>query len=77
LFLISHLQKDLNDKFSTLPSMDDLSQFVTWPGLEDALNGVKKDWESLQAPERVVIEMSSQTEPVCNDVPCIVCQKSL
>lgn len=56
--------KDLNDKFGTLPTAEEISLFVTWPGLEDALNGVKRDWENLQPPERVVIEMSSQTEPV-------------
>ncbi|XP_060066599.1 glutamine-rich protein 2-like [Ylistrum balloti] len=55
--------KDLNEKFGTLPTTEELSLFVTWPGLEDALNGVKRDWESLQPQERVVIEMSSQTEP--------------
>ncbi|XP_033741921.1 glutamine-rich protein 2-like isoform X5 [Pecten maximus] len=55
--------KDLNDKFGTLPTTEELSLFVTWPGLEDALKGVKRDWENLQPPERVVIEMSSQTEP--------------
>ena len=60
------VQNELNDKFGQLqlPTEEEWSQFVTWPGLEDALNGVKKDWESLQGPERVVIEMSSQTEPV-------------
>ncbi|XP_021348670.1 glutamine-rich protein 2-like isoform X2 [Mizuhopecten yessoensis] len=56
--------KDLNEKFGTLPSAEELATFVTWPGLEDALKGVKRDWESLQQQERVVIEMSSQTEPV-------------
>ncbi|XP_021348673.1 uncharacterized protein C16orf96-like isoform X5 [Mizuhopecten yessoensis] len=55
--------KDLNEKFGTLPSAEELATFVTWPGLEDALKGVKRDWESLQQQERVVIEMSSQTEP--------------
>jgi hypothetical protein len=40
---------------------------VTWAGLEDALQGIRQDWENLQQPtltERVVIEMSSQTDPV-------------
>ncbi|KAK3090852.1 hypothetical protein FSP39_015227 [Pinctada imbricata] len=57
---------EMNEKFNQLPTMpseEEWSQFVTWPGLEDALNGVKKDWADLQQPERVVIEMSSQTEP--------------
>lgn len=54
---------DVNDRFNLLPSPDDFAQFVTWAGLEDALSGIKKDWENLQQPtERVVIEMSSQTE---------------
>ncbi|XP_067671286.1 glutamine-rich protein 2-like [Haliotis asinina] len=58
------ITNDLNDKFSTLPTADDYAQFVTWPLLEDALKGVRKDFEELQVPpqERVVIEMSSQTE---------------
>ncbi|XP_076074672.1 uncharacterized protein LOC143045794 isoform X1 [Mytilus galloprovincialis] len=55
---------DMNDRFNLLPSPDDFAQFVTWAGLEDALSGIKKDWENMQQPpsERVVIEMSSQTE---------------
>ncbi|XP_052069684.1 glutamine-rich protein 2-like isoform X6 [Mytilus californianus] len=54
---------DVNDRFNLLPSPDDFAQFVTWAGLEDALSGIKKDWENMQQPtERVVIEMSSQTE---------------
>lgn len=56
----------MNDRFNLLPSPDDFAQFVTWAGLEDALSGIKKDWENMQQPpsERVVIEMSSQTEAV-------------
>ncbi|BFZ03678.1 hypothetical protein BsWGS_06718 [Bradybaena similaris] len=59
---------DINNKLSNVPSLDDLnqylSQFVTWPGLEDALKGVRQDFESLQTPsdERVVIEHGVQTE---------------
>lgn len=55
----------MNDKFSQLPTPEEFSQFVTWPGLEDALRGIRTDFEGLAQPqERVVIEMSSQTEPV-------------
>ena len=54
----------MNDKFNMLPTPEDFAQFVTWAGLEDALNGIKKDWENLQTTERVVIEMSSQTDAV-------------
>lgn len=54
------LQKDLQEKFATLPTPEEWTQFVTWPALEDALKGIRDD---LTPPERVVIEMSSQTEP--------------
>ncbi|KAL5018549.1 hypothetical protein ScPMuIL_004271 [Solemya velum] len=60
---IENLMNDVNAKFSTLPTPDEFAQLVTWPSLEDALNGVRKDFVDLQQPERVVIEMSSQTEP--------------
>ena len=58
------IRKDFESK---LPNLDDFAQFVTWAGLEDALQGIRQDWENLQQPtltERVVIEMSSQTDPV-------------
>lgn len=56
----------MNDKFNLLPSPEDFAQFVTWAGLEDALNGIKKDWEDMQQPpqERIVVEIASQTEVV-------------
>jgi hypothetical protein len=57
----------MNDKVHTLPSPDDFAKFVTGAELEDALQGIRQDWENLQQPtltERVVIEMSSQTDPV-------------
>ena len=57
----------MNNKFHTLPSLDDFAKFVTGTELEDALQGIRQDWENLQQPtltERVVIEMSSQTDPV-------------
>ena len=74
----------MNDKFNTLPSPDEYAQFVTWTGLEDALQGIRQDFESkFPSPddftqgikqdkenlkplpmERVVMEMSSQTDPV-------------
>ena len=73
--LIYSLQKDLNekysglnDKLSKLPNFNDLDQalapFVTWPGLEDALKGIRLDFENLQpvTEERVVIELATQTE---------------
>ena len=44
---------------SDLPSKDDLQNLVTWESLENALKGIRDD---LQPQERVVIEMSSQTE---------------
>lgn len=75
-FVLLNLQKELGDKYNGLnnkiasvPSLDDLNQylsnFVTWPGLEDALKGVRQDFENLQQvrEERVVIEHGMQTEP--------------
>ncbi|XP_013414944.1 uncharacterized protein C16orf96 homolog isoform X2 [Lingula anatina] len=54
------LTNELNDKFLMLPLPE---EFVTWAGLEDALNGVRRDFANAQQPqERIVIEMSSQTE---------------
>ncbi|XP_022314959.2 uncharacterized protein LOC111119255 isoform X7 [Crassostrea virginica] len=54
---------EMNEKFSQLPTPEELAQFVTWPALEDALLGIKRDWENLQPQERVVVEISSQTDP--------------
>ena len=36
----------MNNKFNTLPSADDLAKFVTRAELEDALQGIRKDFES-------------------------------
>jgi hypothetical protein len=59
----------MNDKLKTLPSPDDFAKCVTQGESEDALQGVRKDWENLQQPtERVVIEMSSQTDPVVSHI---------
>jgi hypothetical protein len=33
-------------KFNTLPSADDLAKFLTRAELEDALQGIRKDFES-------------------------------
>lgn len=57
---LENITKDLNEKFSQLPTPEEFSTFVTWPALEDALRGIRDD---LTPQERVVIEMSSQTEP--------------
>lgn len=54
---------EMNEKFSLLPTPEELAQFVTWPALEDALLGIKRDWENMQPAERVVVEISSQTDP--------------
>ncbi|CAG5128440.1 unnamed protein product, partial [Candidula unifasciata] len=53
-----------NNRLSNVPSLDDMNQFVTWPGLEDALKGVRQDFESKQTTreERVVFEHGVQTE---------------
>ena len=59
----------MNERFNTLPSPDDFAKFVTQAGLEDALQGIKQDCGNLQQPtERVVIEMSSQTDPVVSHI---------
>lgn len=55
---------EMNEKFSLLPTPEELAQFVTWPALEDALLGIKRDWENMQPAERVVVEISSQTDPI-------------
>nr|XP_022314961.1 glutamine-rich protein 2-like isoform X3 [Crassostrea virginica] len=60
---------EMNEKFSQLPTPEELAQFVTWPALEDALLGIKRDWENLQPQERVVVEISSQTDPFANLKP--------
>ena len=52
--------KDLESK---LPSPHDFSQFVTWERLENAIQGIRQNWEIMQQPtERVVVKMSSQTD---------------
>ena len=62
------IRKDLE---SMLPSTDDSAQFVSWAGLEDALQGIRQDCGNLQQPtERVVIEMSSPTDPVVSHILC-------
>lgn len=57
---LENITKELNEKFSQLPTAEEFSTFVTWPALEDALKGIRED---LTPAERTVIEMSSQTEP--------------
>ncbi|XP_052685905.1 glutamine-rich protein 2-like isoform X2 [Crassostrea angulata] len=59
---------EMNEKFSLLPTPEELAQFVTWPALEDALLGIKRDWENMQPAERVVVEISSQTDPFSDSV---------
>ena len=52
-----------------MPSHDDFAKIVTRPELEDALQGIGQDCGNLQQPtERVVIEMSSQTDPVVSHI---------
>jgi len=59
----------MNDTFNHLPSPDAFAQFVTQAELEDTLKGSRKDLEYLLQPtERVVIEMSSQTDAVVSHV---------
>ena len=61
----------MNDKVYTLLSPDDFAKFVTEAELEDALQGTRQDWENLQQPMgRVVVEMSSQTDPVVSHILC-------
>ena len=57
----------MNGKIAALPSQDDIAQFVRWADLEDALKGIRTQLENMDrpVPERVVIEMSSQTEVGC------------
>ncbi|XP_059163883.1 uncharacterized protein C16orf96 homolog [Physella acuta] len=69
---IDDLLKELNNKYAGIadrisklpPDLNEqLSLFVTWPALEDALKGIQQDFANLQvAPqERVVIELGTQT----------------
>ena len=37
----------MNDTFNTLPSPDEYAKFVTRPELEDALQGIRKELESM------------------------------
>ena len=55
----------MNDEVHTLSSPDDFAKLWTEAELKDALQGIGPDWENLQQPMgRVVVEMSSQTDPV-------------
>jgi hypothetical protein len=59
----------MNDKYKTLPSANDFGKFVTQAKFEDALQGIGQDCGNLQQPtERVVIEMSSPTDPVVSHI---------
>ena len=59
----------MNDKYKTLPSADDFGKFVTQAKFEDALQGIRQYCGNLQQPtERVVIEMSSLTDPVVSHI---------
>jgi len=59
----------MNERFNTLPSHDDFAKIVTRPELEDTLQGIRQDCGNLQQPtERVVIKMSSQTDPVVSHI---------
>ena len=40
----------MNDKFNTLPPPDDFVTFVTRAELEDALQGIRKNFESKLPP---------------------------
>ena len=63
-------QEDMNGKLSGLPSMDDISQFVRWADLEDALKGIRDQLENIDRTpqQRIVLEASSQTEVGCTAV---------
>ena len=69
-FDMGFFQNEMNDKFKNLPlTPDDFAKFVTRAELEDVLQGTRKDQENLQQPtERVVIEMSSQIDPVVSHI---------
>ncbi|XP_064602081.1 uncharacterized protein LOC135468010 isoform X1 [Liolophura sinensis] len=45
--------KELNEKFEMLPSAEDMASYVTWPVLEDALNGVRSDMKELYSSKPV------------------------
>ena len=55
----------------------DFSQFVRWQDLEDGLKGIRSELEKLRdMPERVVIEMSSQTVEVFYTTLTLHCHTS-
>ena len=45
--LIWLFQNEMNNKFHTLPSLDDFAKFVTGAELEDALQGIRQNWKNL------------------------------
>jgi uncharacterized protein YcfJ len=63
----------MNERFNTLPSHDDFAKIVTREELEDTLQGIRQDCRNLQQPtERVVIEMSTQTDPVVSHLISVI-----
>ena len=73
-------QSKLKDQFDGLPPSDFFNDFVTWTSLEDSLKGIREQMEENRnnlpppveevpppIPQRIVIEMSSQTEIVSCD----------
>ncbi|XP_041362926.1 glutamine-rich protein 2-like [Gigantopelta aegis] len=65
---LSDLEKylnDVNDQLSSLPRTEDLLlQFVTWPGLEEALKGVRDEMGNLPTISKIFLEHSMQTDDV-------------
>ena len=50
-------------KMDSLPSFEDIGQFVKWAELEDALKGLRSQLQDMnKSKEKIVIESGSQTE---------------
>jgi len=64
------IQNDTDERVGgiSMPSDEFYSGFVTWSGLEDALNGLRDSLSTEQASsaviERTVIDVGNQTDPV-------------
>ena len=58
-------KSDVTDQLNALPRGDEFAlQFVTWPGLEEALKGVRDEMGNLPTITKIYQEHSFQTDDV-------------
>lgn len=63
--LVLLLQSEMRDRFASFPSSADFQQYVSWPQLEEALLGIRRDIESInKVPKEVVTSAGVQTDQV-------------